>query len=613
MTYGLENFIYNPPFSLISSIILSFGVAFIGQNFNRILLVKIMNYEYKNYFIFFSTISGTYILIFLCYLFILLDVLSIYVFKSISFLIFCAGIFNLIVFIKFFKKKIGPNLLNSYLSKENLLVSIILIFLFFISASPITHADSLNYHVAGAINLLNNGKLFGEILPIEFFLVSIGEILISIGLVAGAEQFGSIIQFTSLFSLIPLLKVFSKKEKLGKYIYLIIITTPISIFLISSPKPQLLFALSTSIIFFISFKYLKNFNNKNIKLFFVLSMIVLSINFLVKYSFILSSFLIGLLIFIKMYERKLILFSINSFLLIFFIIIFPFLYIKFDNFEYSILSQIFLSPLPINIYGFQKFHNLLTIGELSLLQLIIPRSLGEFSTIYGPSLILIFYMINKKIFKNLHYFLIVIIFLIIAFFKGSNLPRFLFEGFIWLNIFTYIIFNNDKKKLEIFKFFTYTQSMIMGLVILIFAGKLFPGSLSSELREKIMQGNAKGYSLAVWTNSQINDDDILISTHNSISLFNVRTISTLFTWVTKFEEKDSIIFADNLKNIKTNKILFYGKKLDTEPFSGCLGKLINHKEIIGKKVGRNPFNAGQEYGAWLFEFNYKKLPKCLSP
>ena len=56
--------------------------------------------------------------------------------------------------------------------------------------------------------------------------------------------------------------------------------------------------------------------------------------------------------------------------------------------------------------------------------------------------------------------------------------------------------------------------------------KIISGS-SSELRQKVMHDNAKGYSLAEWTNSQINNDDILISTHNSISLFNVRIISTL--------------------------------------------------------------------------------------
>ena len=72
---------------------------------------------------------------------------------------------------------------------------------------------------------------------------------------------------------------------------------------------------------------------------------------------------------------------------------------KIDNFSYSIFSQIFC-PLPI-IYGFQQFHTILTIGDLSLLQLIIPRSLGEFSTIYGPSLILIFLIMNKKFLRTL--------------------------------------------------------------------------------------------------------------------------------------------------------------------------------------------------------------------
>ena len=127
MSFGLEN-LFNPPFSLILSIILSLGVVFIGQNFNKILLVKIMNYKYKNYFIFFYYFRHIYSYFFMLLL-ILLDILSIFVFKSISFY-FCLRNIKLFIFIKFLKKKLKFNLLNLYSSKKIISIYYINFFIF---------------------------------------------------------------------------------------------------------------------------------------------------------------------------------------------------------------------------------------------------------------------------------------------------------------------------------------------------------------------------------------------------------------------------------------------------------------------------------------------------
>ena len=81
--------------------------------------------------------------------------------------------------------------------------------LFLISASPTTHADAVDYHFLGALNLLNFGHFHKEILPMHNNLVSLGEIIISLGLVFKAEQYGAIIQTISLLALIPL---FNKKN-----------------------------------------------------------------------------------------------------------------------------------------------------------------------------------------------------------------------------------------------------------------------------------------------------------------------------------------------------------------------------------------------------------------
>ena len=68
MTYGLENNILNAPLSLIISIILFLGVFLLGNLVSKFIFAKFNKLNYKNEYIFFSPIVGTYILIFLIYI-----------------------------------------------------------------------------------------------------------------------------------------------------------------------------------------------------------------------------------------------------------------------------------------------------------------------------------------------------------------------------------------------------------------------------------------------------------------------------------------------------------------------------------------------------------------
>ena len=140
---------------------------------------------------------------------------------------------------------------------------------------------------------------------------------------------------------------------------------------------------------------------------------------------------------------------------------------------------------------------------------------------------------------------------------------------------------------------------------------IFPGSLNENYKKKVMIKNANGYQLASWTNQQLNANDILISTHRSVSLFNTKTISNLFTWYINSKNKSSLIYANYLKSKKINRIVFYGTKLETKPFENCLGKELFNKKNVGRDVGRNPFTEQEYYNGWIFEFKYQNLPECL--
>ena len=70
-----------------------------------------------------------------------------------------------------------------------------------IAAAPITHADSLAYHLTSASHILFEGKFNTEIIPFEDKVAGSGEIIIALGLSYGLQQFGSLIQFHLYFHL----------------------------------------------------------------------------------------------------------------------------------------------------------------------------------------------------------------------------------------------------------------------------------------------------------------------------------------------------------------------------------------------------------------------------
>ena len=603
MIYGIENNTLNEPFSLIVSLILFLGIFFIGDLAVRLSFTKFDKLNYKENYIFFSPIVGTYISIFVIYILINLGVGK-HSIKFFGYLFFLLGLIN-IFFIY--------NKIIIYFRKKNFNLNFIIILLILtyfglclMSLSPITHVDSLHYHVTGALNLLNYGHFQKEILPMDTNLVSIGEIILAIGFSLKAEQFGALIQFSSLLALIP---IFKNKKNNNYFILQLILITPITLFLVSSPKPQLLYSIGSLVIFALLLNFDK-ISKYNLKIIFPIIILVLALNGLVKYIFLLSSMLLGLYSLHLMKKKGLFLYSLITILLIFVLTFLPIWYFRYSNFDTGILHLI-LSPLPLNIYGYQGHHDLLSGGNISIIGLFIPESLKHFTNSYGPIFLISLFLINKRIISYKIPALIIFLFFLLVFLFGSNMPRFLFEGYIW---FLYLISRAVDKKNKSYKIFSntiYLQSIIIIFIISFFVIKIFPGSFSNTERQKVMNNHADAYSIANWSNQNLDKDNVLLSTHRSISLFNNETYPHMFTWHIVFKDKRSIIYYDFLKLKKVDRILFYGNELETEPFTKCLGKQLFFKEKVGKKVGRNPFTESSYYNGWIYDFQSSKLPDCL--
>ncbi len=600
---GIESNVLQSPYSLLISILLSLGVFCIG-NWIQVFFVKnnILK-SFKNVNFFLSPIIGTYFLLITLYLIIIFEIKVKIFLTFFAYLLIFFGIYSLKDFKKYFA------LLKNYLIKQNNILPYIIfclfIFLFFISASVITHADAIDYHFYGALNILNFGHFYKEILPMHNNLVSLGEVIISLGLAVQAEQFLGILQFLSLLALIPFFKGNTKN-----FFLLFILVCPITFFLVSSSKPQLLFSISSLLIFIFLVNYSLKIQRSDLKIIFPILISILCINSLAKFSFHLSSILLGGYLFYLMIKNKLTIYSVITSLCIFIILYLPFIIFRHKVFQTG-FDDLFFSPLPLNIYGYQNLNDLLTGGDLSIIQIFFPKSLVSFSTTYGPLLVLIFLMINKKIVNYKIPTSLIIIFIICIFLFGSNLPRFFFEGYLWLIFITSLIVNKKSTNFIFFSKAVYLQTIFMMMVYLFFIVTIFPGSLNQNLKKKILNTNANGYELASWTNSVLEPEDILLSTHRSISLFKNKTYDDMFTWHIDLLDPKAEIYLNFLKSKKINRILIYSDISEKNKYSSCIGKNLFYKKKAGKKVGRNPLMNSDYYQAWIYEFKYKELPGCL--
>jgi hypothetical protein len=146
----------------------------------------------------------------------------------------------------------------------------------------------------------------------------------------------------------------------------------------------------------------------------------------------------------------------------------------------------------------------------------------------------------------------------------------------------------------------------------------FPGSLSKNLNKNVLSKYANGYDLYNWVNQVLPSDGKIITNHRSAYFSTNNTFFLDFTFhinIDHTSKKDYWLFK--LKEQKPDFILFYGTEniynYSSFNFKNCLNSLYAFKSNVGFHATRNPFNKGSEnYNAYIYKFNYNKLPNCVT-
>ena len=529
----------------------------------------------------------------------------------IPFLSITIFLFGLYFFFRTYKEKkfLNDHFMNLKLSKS--LIYFILFILFLLSLSPNTHGDSLGYHFIVAKKLLFDGAYTTELTNFDALLSGSGEIFIAVGLFFGSDQFGNLIQFSGLISIFGIIKNNLSNKKY--YYFLLILTSPLILFLCSTAKPQLFHICSSAFVFslyFVSNDKNLSFNERRLKILISLILLLSSIN--AKFSFIISSTLIGIYIFYFSILKKDIRYFILFFVSVFTLFFLPINFWKYLNFGGN-FYQYFLSPLPLHILGYEEFQRyLFRFGrQLSLYNVFVPKNFNEFSTSVGIGFFYLF-LINFKDFHSRVTFVMVIIYLMITYKFAQFTGRSFLEPLIWILL--VIAKHGTSIEIKIFEYACKIQAIIVTLGILYGVFWIFPGSLSENLREKVLRNNASGYSLFKWANSKLTKKDVVISIHKSTSLGNSNYISPNFsTWV-DFNNIKSKIYADEILSKKPKYLLTFGFQKEKPwllNFENCVDELVHYKENVGKFEARNPFNRGNSYHGFIYKFKSYDFPNCM--
>ena len=500
------------------------------------------------------------------------------------------------------------------------LIIYFLIFLYFlISLFPITDPDSLDYHIGIPLYILNNDSW-----PItnEWFtsrLAGLGEILITLGINFYSVHFAGILQFLSVLIIVSILKN-SFKTNLYKdnlFFILIFLSSPVLLLLTFSIKPFLLpISMTTSALYiFINSINFKNQKILHFRLNYILILFFTLTAPLIKFNFSLSS---GLIIissfFYFFFIKKDYLFIFFASLIVFVLIYLPAFIFDYINYGSTLINSLF-SIFPGNLPGYEGFIKVLKAYNDTFipfpLSLALPSSLGSVTSVLGLSCILFIFLINNiNTNPNIKIiFTISCLFFLFSYLLGQKTPRFFLEWTIFnLIAISFIKYEINQFFKNLLKLFTYIQILLTSSILIFTVSIFLPFMFNKENNIKLFSRYAYGYQIKQWTDDYLTADNVLLSDHRSIAIFDNKTIST--DWNRYIgNQKEAEYYLDILKKYHIDTYLIKGDNLNNNPFFNCLGGLIAGPYRENIKT-RNPFNSGLGYNYRLYYFKSNKLPVC---
>lgn len=631
MMFSIDQLVAQPPLSLIFSIFLIFGCDFIGLFLLK--KFRLIDCKYLEWARYQAPIVGAMLLAIIFYPLALGNLTSRLFFQANAIFLIILGVFQILYILQSYS--LTRSRLNRFyqavlvISFTRKLLFFMLIGMALLAIGPITHPDALDYHIGVAIAILNNGGM--PVMP-EWFLSRLagnGELLNAISMSVGAEQFASLLQYSSLLSIASII-FFAKKINQDReqsinnagldLILIALISSPILLFLISSSKPQLwpIAMIFLGLALTIHFSIYKTSKYNLLAIYCLICMLVMTAS-QTKFNYMLDGAVIGFLGFLLMIQQRYFFSALIISILAVSIILAPPIIWKAFVYDSSWLDSL-LHPLPGHLPGTDEMMRTIQYSTDSdsyfffPLSIIIPSSPGTLGTMLGIGCLLFFALKPEK-YSFLKYGVIAaLIVIIFNVFLGPKSARSYLAPYIWL---LYVL-SLQPKKLYIKKYIwlkwpIYLQAFITTVSIYYGVLILTPGAFMPTWRTNIMELHATGYEVMTWADKVLPKNAVLLNTYRSMALSPRDSVAAEpgYTFLERANLNDarSKIYVDRIKLKKPNYILIEGPINLKSSLGKCYGEIFAgpHKT---PSVQRNPFNQITMHEAWILEFKSEALPEC---
>ncbi len=635
MSYGFDAYVLVPPYSLLVSVLLLLACDMVGNIFLRTFKLKLLIGSWVRLQ---APLFGLMLLAILVYPMALMGLATLSNLRLISsLLILMLGAHFILRLAKIklsrdvkYIVNYGKNLLATS-TVQDYMVYVILLGYFIFALSPVTNADSLNYHAGVALEVLRygfipispewfNGRLFGN-----------EEILNALGLSVGAEQFGSLIQFVSLLSIYSIIRYsnignqrYTSKQfhvDWRRLLSIVIISSPVLISLVGSYKPQLMpIAMTTLALAMITGTITHNYGRKTMLTIYATVMLLIMVASQAKFTYMLGGGVVGIVAISVMYRKGLLKYAVPISLLLFSIVMLPPVIWKMYSYGGGIIES-FLTPLPGGWPGTDNFENMLRNAKDNNifwpLSLLLPGSIHYVTTVIGlASLAFVFIRKTKDISLQIIYASAIFVFVVSAF-VGPSTSRSYLEPIIWLSLGLANQYTESSSHI-LHKKYTLAPIFMQYFfaVIMVYYGVTtsIAGAISQSSRVEIMGNLAPGYKLMRWVDEMLPNDAVLLSYHVSTAL--VPRESSSLRWINYTDKDDRLEYFNRNKDKNVSHLLLMGDydnykdTLQYSIFSECVGNVVYGPKVFSQRT-RNPFNRGGEQNAWLVDLDVTKMPGCV--
>ena len=543
------NFVSLLTINPVLSSIFGLFVLIVNYLFSYVLSYKYkIIYNYKLNFIFFNIVIYLFISVILLFLLLLkID------------LIYIKILFNLLlvvqIFLIFFYYKIFTKEKFNFFKKYDYLI--IIIFTLY-CISPISDADSLDYHLGSVIDIFRSQEFNARTDEwYHFRLIGLGEMINFYGLLFYSLNFGQIFQVLAISNILIIFSVFNNNYKLN---YLILLSFPLFASLLLSAKHLLVVSNCYLIIF--SLILLKD---KLLKysIFGILILVLAPLGF--KHSYLIYSLPLWVAIFLN-YKKELNFLKYTSLSFFVFILI-PFIVFLKNFFHYGDPITPFLEFMKISpnlkVIDFadelRRFIEVFKLYEFPLIPILhsIPFSLSKITLLTSPIVLVSYLLFFRFKYSKILLSYSAVVFILLFVSEQSAARYFLDLYFLCIIIFLLNI--NDYKEKIIFK------SIIIFMLPYAFLtlSMIFYGiySLSLPMLDqakliKNMNKKSHNYEIINWINSKVSPNDLVL----------------YYSFVRS-------------KSYQNHNFLFYKSKISTENFEKIIRKNKVTKIVISKNSG----------------------------